>query len=639
MIAGEVIVPIRSLPGIKRDGTEFEGNMYVDGQWVRFRRGLPRKIGGFRSVTASLQGPVYSVFIHSSDGVNRVYTGSSSALEYTDITSDGIGGGVGNRTPAAFPADTNNLWQFAEMYDSGGTSSVILAHAAPNLTTLDSSVQTPVWVGDIEASAVLVNSTCPSVSGGVFTAPPYGFALDNDGLILWCVPNTPDDWAGVGSGNARITQSKLVCGAQVRGADTVTFLVWSLDTLIRGQFVGGTPIFDFNTVGTISLMSSRSVVEYNGVYYWMGQDRFQSYNGVIQDIQNGYNLDWFLDNMNYNQRQKVWGQAVPKYGEIWWHFPSVSSDDCDHALIFKVNEGIWYDTQVSRTCGVTSSVFRWPLMVDELHSHTTWVRVLNGTPSSSAGVAANAFDGDVTTVCAAGVNGYIIYDFGASVLKHIHKIGLIPGAGMTSPCAVLFEYSLDTGASPTNWTTFYSIPSQTWTVGTLYTFQLRNDHPAHELDIRAMRVSVSGGDTLTAAEVYLYGHGHLLLQHEFGNDSILEGQVTAIDSYFETADISWAASGPVAGDQWSGQDIQMEAVTLEPDFEQVGSMEVSVTGRSYPKADLEVLATRPFDPDTKKVDFKTQKRIMRFQFRSNTQGGFYQMGQPLMKVGKGDVHR
>ena len=40
------VVQIRSLPGIKRDGTRFDGEFYPDGQWVRFQRGLPRKMGG-----------------------------------------------------------------------------------------------------------------------------------------------------------------------------------------------------------------------------------------------------------------------------------------------------------------------------------------------------------------------------------------------------------------------------------------------------------------------------------------------------------------------------------------------------------------------------------------------------------------
>ena len=52
----EQIVQIMSKPGIKRDGTKFEGDQYVDGQWVRFQRGLPRKIGGYRSINKFLRG-------------------------------------------------------------------------------------------------------------------------------------------------------------------------------------------------------------------------------------------------------------------------------------------------------------------------------------------------------------------------------------------------------------------------------------------------------------------------------------------------------------------------------------------------------------------------------------------------------
>ena len=43
-------VILRSKPGIKRDGTRYEGDFYVDGEWCRFQRGLPRKIGGYQSV-------------------------------------------------------------------------------------------------------------------------------------------------------------------------------------------------------------------------------------------------------------------------------------------------------------------------------------------------------------------------------------------------------------------------------------------------------------------------------------------------------------------------------------------------------------------------------------------------------------
>ncbi len=36
-----------STPGIQRDGTIFASQSYIDGQWVRFYNGMPKKIGGY----------------------------------------------------------------------------------------------------------------------------------------------------------------------------------------------------------------------------------------------------------------------------------------------------------------------------------------------------------------------------------------------------------------------------------------------------------------------------------------------------------------------------------------------------------------------------------------------------------------
>ena len=47
-------IKIASAPGIKRDGTVLEGQNYIDGQWCRFQRGRPRKIGGYQAVTSTV---------------------------------------------------------------------------------------------------------------------------------------------------------------------------------------------------------------------------------------------------------------------------------------------------------------------------------------------------------------------------------------------------------------------------------------------------------------------------------------------------------------------------------------------------------------------------------------------------------
>ncbi len=57
----ETPVVIRSEPGVKRDGTQFEGNFYVDAQWCRWNRGLPRKIAGYRGITSNLLEKVYGI--------------------------------------------------------------------------------------------------------------------------------------------------------------------------------------------------------------------------------------------------------------------------------------------------------------------------------------------------------------------------------------------------------------------------------------------------------------------------------------------------------------------------------------------------------------------------------------------------
>ena len=37
-------------PGIKRDGTPFDGRFAQDGIWCRWRNGRPKKMGGYREI-------------------------------------------------------------------------------------------------------------------------------------------------------------------------------------------------------------------------------------------------------------------------------------------------------------------------------------------------------------------------------------------------------------------------------------------------------------------------------------------------------------------------------------------------------------------------------------------------------------
>ncbi|MFM7851165.1 MAG: hypothetical protein ACKO96_04425, partial [Flammeovirgaceae bacterium] len=92
-----------------------------------------------------------------------------------------------------------------------------------------------------------------------------------------------------------------------------------------------------------SILSSKCVIEYDGIYYWVGVDRFLMYNGVVKEIPNSMNQNYFFDNLNYDQRQKVYVNKVPRFGEIWWFYPRGSATECNDAIIYNVRENCWYD--------------------------------------------------------------------------------------------------------------------------------------------------------------------------------------------------------------------------------------------------------------------------------------------------------
>jgi len=372
----EQIVQIKSLPGIKRDGTRFEGDQYVDGQWVRFQRGLPRKMGGYRSINKFLRGLPRALHEYTQDLLTYIHAGSANRLERFFIDGTYNTSVITDRTPlSGFTVDDGNLWQFATAYDTTNGNQIV-AQVAPNLNCICNSEGGALFVGDLLGTTALTQVTAVpanfSATGGVVSLPPYTFAFGNDGYAAWSVPNNPSDFTGSGAGNAYITGQKVVKGMPLRGGpgNSPSGLFWSADSLIRGTYIGGTAVFQFDTISAqSSILSANSVIEYDGIFFWIGTDRFLTFNGVVREVENNINLNFFFDNLNYAQRQKVFAMKVPRFGEIWWCFPFGDSTEPNHAIIYNVRENSWYDCALpngGRGAGLFPAVFRKPLMTGVL---------------------------------------------------------------------------------------------------------------------------------------------------------------------------------------------------------------------------------------------------------------------------------
>jgi hypothetical protein len=366
MALNDNIFPVISQPGIQRDGTTFDSDSYIDGQWCRFYRGKPQKIGGYKKIYGWPTNVPRGIFIVPKTPNSHIYIGGKEHLRYltvNNVTGE-YTGIVQDRTPLLFNTSDYNQWIFDIMYDTTSSSSTIVAMANQNLYSIDQTVESPIYYGPSDAITPLIE-TGFRTSGGFVVLHPFLFIFGNDGYVHWTQANNPT----VELGNARPTGTKIVAGLPARGgSNSPAGLLWSLDSLIRVTQVGTSDIdFSFDTISTeTSILSSNSAIEYNGNFYWVGTDTFYFYNGVVQEWPNSMSLEFFFDNLNFAQRQKVWISKVTRYGEIWVFYPNGNSQECDRALIYCVREKSWSDTDISRGCGDYNPILKNPVWCDNV---------------------------------------------------------------------------------------------------------------------------------------------------------------------------------------------------------------------------------------------------------------------------------
>lgn len=361
------IIQIRSQPGIKRDGTRFEGDGYVDGQWVRWQRGLPRKIGGYRQINNFVGGIVRQISTQAQNNFTYTHLGYGAGLEQLTVDTLGNTSAPVDRTPVGYTGGDDFTWQFDAIYDGAGAASSLVAVATNTSMDISNNVDQQVYIGDYYNTTALTDITGILVSGGVCALHPYLFVYGTNGYVQWSDANDPTNFSTGDAGNAFIDSSKVVKILPLRGGgQSPAGLIWTLDRLIRATYTGGLDVFSFDTItASSSILAVNGIIEYDGIFFWIGIDRFLMYSGVVQEVDNNMNINYFFDGLNVEYANKIFAYKVPRYGEIWWCYPRDDATECTHAIIYNVREKTWYDTELpnsGRSAGVYAQVFHSPLL-------------------------------------------------------------------------------------------------------------------------------------------------------------------------------------------------------------------------------------------------------------------------------------
>jgi hypothetical protein len=515
-----------------------------------------------------------------------------------------------------FTADPRNNWQFDAQFSPSGGSLNLLAHAGKTLQNIDSGVASQVMVGNVAPDANdeyffsgLSDSAGQnptylpiSVDGGVCVLYPFIFVYGSHGYLannhVSGVYNeqTLYDWNGPTANQTNVSSSKIVKGIPVRGGTNApSGLFWATDSLIRVSFNSqATSIYwNYDIVSSqISIMSSNSIVEMDGISFWMGVDRFYLYNGNVQVLPNDKNVNWLFNHINYENRQKVWATKIPRYNEIWFFYPRDTATECTDAIIYNVKDKLWYDAGQAigcrRSCGYTTELFPTPIWAGWEYNTTLSNPVtIIDTPAEAPEPTSSQFyvGGDISNILSPGDE--VVFSTDLLNPKKVYNI-------VSSVYTFADDATLVTVSTPIT----VSIPAGT------------------------LAFPIAGGYTIW--------------QHEKGLNQITSERELAVYSSITTSDISWLTGNP-SQDAPQGINRRMHLRRIEPNFLQSGTMSVTILGRKFASGQYEENSgPYYFTQDTGKIDLRVEHRLVRLKFESNDINGNYEMGRNLITAEFGD---
>lgn len=197
-----------------------------------------------------------------------------------------------------------------------------------------------------------------------FGAVPFGSTSISDFdplLIRWADQDTPADWTPTVTNSAGFIRAS-------RGSRIVTalptrqeILVWTDTTLYAMQFLGTTDVFSLQEYAPdISIAGPRARISASNVVYWMGRKKFYAYSGRVDTLDCTL-LSHVFDNLNYEQLEQIVAGTNEQWNEIWWFYPSATSNSNDRYVIYNYTEKIWYYGTMERTAWLDSGLYPGPL--------------------------------------------------------------------------------------------------------------------------------------------------------------------------------------------------------------------------------------------------------------------------------------
>jgi len=180
-------------------------------------------------------------------------------------------------------------------------------------------------------------------------------------LIRFSDQGNPRDWQLTDENTAGdlilSAGSKIIAAVETR-QQILVFTDVSVHSL---QFLGPPDTFGVNIISeNVTINGPLSAINVEETVFWMGQDEFYMYNGSVQRIPCSVR-DYVFSDFNSAQADKSFAASNSAFGEVWWFYPSLSSDENDSYVVYNYQENIWFYGTLPRTAWISRGANKEPV--------------------------------------------------------------------------------------------------------------------------------------------------------------------------------------------------------------------------------------------------------------------------------------
>lgn len=384
-------IPLTLQPGLYTETTETDAKgRWTSGLNVRFWKGRPECVGGWRQITSAVISdvPRRAIVWRALDGTRFAAFGTPSTLELLyedtlhDITPVGLSGdplasvttyGFGDSTfgdagPFGGGAAERSGYQAANEHRIW-----IFANWGEDLLALVRDEETVYhWPkeGAPPFTAIATLADAPSaIDMFVSDEDRHLVLLGADGdpmLVQWASQETLDDWTPTATNTAG--DKRLEVGNRIMGSVGTRFgrlILTDLAAYVM-RYVGKPFIFSITKVaekcGPIS--PTAIVASTDGRAYWMGLSGFWVFDGTVQQLDCDVQSAVF-DALDTSKPFLVHSGTNTEFREITWSYPTTDSADgeCDRQVVLGTNG--WWLSDIPRTTWTdTNALTQRPIATD-----------------------------------------------------------------------------------------------------------------------------------------------------------------------------------------------------------------------------------------------------------------------------------